>query len=150
MSPGNRPLRLLHPAPPEPRPLSPVTDSKSVPRPPLSREPALPAGAHTATVKVHTSIATSYRLHSCVSNVTPGISFGCSYVAADAFRGRGMKQAKGSIPGDTSGGAAESLYYKVSCRPTVARNWTRSQWRPHRPNGKRFVNIEPDSHNHWG
>ncbi len=40
----------------------------------------------------------------------------------------------------------ESLLNKVSARPTAARSRTRTQWRPHRPNGKGFVNIGPESH----
>ena len=43
----------------------------------------------------------------------------------------------------TTGGEDRVFNTKVSDRPTVARNRTRTQWRPRRPNGKRFVNIGP-------
>ena len=43
----------------------------------------------------------------------------------------------------TTGGEDRVFNTKVSNRPTVARNRTRTQWRPRRPNGKRFVNIGP-------
>jgi hypothetical protein len=43
----------------------------------------------------------------------------------------------------TTGGEDRVFNTKVSNRPTVARNRTRTQWRPRRPNGKGFVNIGP-------
>jgi hypothetical protein len=43
----------------------------------------------------------------------------------------------------TTGGEDRVFNTKVSDRPTVARNRTRTQWRPRRPNGKGFVNIGP-------
>ena len=43
----------------------------------------------------------------------------------------------------TTGGEDRVFITKVSARPTVARNRTRTQWRPRRPNGKGFVNIGP-------
>ena len=46
----------------------------------------------------------------------------------------------------TVGGEDRVFIIKVSDRPTVARNRTQTQWRPHRPNGKWFVNIGPESH----
>ena len=58
------------------------------------------------------------------------------------FRGRGMNQ-RGVHSQGTTGGEDRVFITKVSIRPTVARNRTRTQWRPRRPNGKGFVNIGP-------
>ena len=58
------------------------------------------------------------------------------------FRGRGMNQ-RGVHSQGTTGGEDRVFNTKVSNRPTVARNRTRTQWRPRRPNGKGFVNIGP-------
>ena len=56
-----------------------------------------------------------------------------------------MKQ-RGVHSQGTTGGEDRVFIIKVSTRPTVARNRTQTQWRPHRPNGKGLVNIGPESH----
>jgi hypothetical protein len=74
--------------------------------------------------------------HATRTTSPPPQIIGCSYVAANAFRWRGMNQLGVHSHGTTSG-EDRVFNIKVSTRPTVARNRTQTQWQPRRPNGKR-------------